>query len=73
MSRKLAVREMDADELLEILHENGLSPAEMGHIIGVTYGAVMHWVRGSRKIPSWFVRLTDYLDRQGLSFIDYNL
>jgi hypothetical protein len=65
------VTHMEIDELKEILHENRLLASELSLLVGLSPGAVLHWVRGTRKIPLWFVKLTRYLDKKGITFKEY--
>lgn len=53
---------MDNQALAEYLARLNMSQLEFAKIIGVTEGAVHHWITGRREIPGYVVRLIDYFE-----------
>lgn len=48
--------------LNQYLQRCDLSHEEFALILGVTKGAVAHWLSGRRDVPELVVRLIDYFD-----------
>ena len=48
---------MNNVELLQFLDSHGLTDEEFAEMLDVTPGAVRHWVRGVRKVPSTVSKL----------------
>lgn len=49
-------------ELQDYLRKTRLSPQEFAALVGVTKGAVMHWLNGRREIPLTIIKLIDYFE-----------
>jgi DNA-binding transcriptional regulator YiaG len=48
---------MTPDELEGIMVNMGLSPIDLADTLGITRGAVMHWLDGRRAVPEIAARL----------------
>lgn len=57
---------MTGAQLTAQLKEWEMTPSEFADTIGVTRGAVLHWINDRRSIPQIVLRLIDY-------FNDYHL
>lgn len=54
---KKSKNEMNLFELYGYLDKNKISPMEFSNYIGVTHGAVAHWLNGRRDIPEIVLRI----------------
>lgn len=53
---------MTPESLNDYLKKTGLTYQRFAEILGVTPGAVAHWLGGKRKIPEMVVKIIDYFE-----------
>ena len=53
---------MTPKSLNDYLLKTGLTYQQFAKILGVTPGAVAHWLNGKRKIPEMVVKIIDYFE-----------
>ena len=53
---------MTPESLNDYLKATGLTYQQFAAILGVTPGAVAHWLNGKRKIPEMVVKIIDYFE-----------
>lgn len=64
ISKRITVLEyMTSKELLAFMHKHGISESEMGQILGITPGAIRHWLSGERQMSQTTTRLIRLFDR----------
>jgi len=54
---------MTSNELQEFMNKHGLSIRELSDILGVTTGAIHHWLSGIRKVSVTSSRLMRLFDK----------
>jgi DNA-binding transcriptional regulator YiaG len=62
---------MNKKELQAWLDKYDFTPPELAYIVGVTPGAVMHWLHGERKVPKTLVKLLKYFDKNPNAIREY--
>lgn len=53
---------MTPESLNDYILARGLTYQQFAQILGVTPGAVAHWLNGRREIPEMVVKIIDYFE-----------
>jgi len=59
---------MTPEALNNYLTSLEMSPSEFANLIGVTPGAVAHWLSGRRDVPKMIVKIIEYFEDDIRSF-----
>ena len=68
---KRARAKLNQAKLIDFLMSNGISPIEFAEVVGVTKGAVKHWVNGIRDIPPVYMKLINAFEADKLDMWEF--
>jgi transcriptional regulator with XRE-family HTH domain len=54
---------MTSQQLYDFMTKHTLSPEILADMLGLTPGAVNHWLFGRRKVPPTIAKLLNFFDR----------